>query len=234
MKTSGSYGVILSAATEDGQRVVIKMYNLGSSDGVDPKDLPWFNIPASRFQLYCRTLSLLSDTEPDIVPAFLGCNIVSLGRDAVFGLLFMTDRGETDLFHALHRAGKKARRALARAAGETLRRLHDSCIAHGDAHAGNFVVDGPVSVAVDLDMAIIFTRRDSRLDFCKRFDVCTMMRYLDTADMSAVREAFAEGYTGKKKGVQSFVEQHITSEEGITEQRKVYDSLHSQIMVGDT
>lgn len=233
MKTSGSYGIILSAVTEDGQKVIIKMYNLGRSDGVDPQNLPWFNIPASRFQVYCRTLSLLSEAEPDIVPEFLGCNIVSLGRganSAVFGLLFMADRGEMDMFHALHHAAKGSRSALSRAAGKTLRSLHESGISHGDAHPGNFVVDEAVSVAVDLDMAIIFTR-PTGLDFCKRFDVCSMLLYLKT---SAARKDFAEGYLGGKKGVKSFMEEHAVLEEDIAAQRRVYESLHAQIMVTGT
>jgi tRNA A-37 threonylcarbamoyl transferase component Bud32 len=237
-KNSGSYGVILEGFTELGEKMIIKMYNLSSRDGVDPQNLPWFPISETKYQRYSRNLALLSGVLPSIAPSFLGSQVLALGRGVAFGIMFMTYVGDQDLFHALNAGTASVQAALAHSTGLVLRRMHDAGFVHGDAHTGNFVVMDQHKnhvVVVDTDHITAFT--EDYLHWFERSRCLDIGMLLDSiarqnlGSQHQLFEQFAIGYQQQsRKAAQEFLDTHLMTTDIIAAERAHYDRISKIVM----
>jgi hypothetical protein len=236
-RDSGSYGVLLSGMTESGERIIIKMYNLSDADGVDPQGEAWYRIPEGRLQTYTRNLALISGILPSIAPEFLGSQVINLHGGVAFGLLFMTDVGDTDLFRALFAGDEAIRAALMRATGAVLRTIHDHGFIHGDAHTKNFVVIDPLHsrvVAVDTDHSSAYvTTKGFEFERSKRFDVAMAIESIENLQMDtpALLQNFAQGYLHTDQNLQGFIREHTLCEGELSIERAHYDRIGRKVVV---
>ncbi len=234
-KNSGSYGVILEGSTHLGGRVIIKMYNLSSRDGVDPQDLPWFPVSETKFQRYSRNLALISGVLPHIAPSFLGSQVLVLGGGVAFGIMFMTHVGDQDLFHALNASSDSVQAVLAHNTGAVLRTVHNAGFVHGDAHTGNFVVTDQNRrvVVVDTDHITAFTDEYSHwFERSKRLDIGMLLDSIERQNLSnknQLFEQFAKGYQ-TKQAVQHFLNENFLTQEELAIERAHYDRISKIVM----